>query len=259
MNTVKITMMSLLVSFPIFAEDLSLDKILGDHFVPREKWDSLPDYENLEKEGRIESEELKQIASLHHTVRGSMYAKEGRISEKDELQSIEDIQGLHMETWNFADIGYHFMIGQSGKVYQGRGEKYVGAHTGGGNRKNTGLAFLGCYDEKGCVEEGYQVTSVTDEMIESAAKLVAYLSIKYDFEINEDTVIPRSTFDIQKKGTTKFKYSPGNLIQERLAELIERAKNYAVELRIEIVKESELDQDDSGKEENDLQVQTSFR
>ncbi|MFK7824534.1 MAG: hypothetical protein AB8G05_10275 [Oligoflexales bacterium] len=99
-------------------------------------------------------------------------------------------------------------------------KKYIGSHTGGLNMKNAGIAFIGCYDDKGCVEEGYQVTNVTDEMINSAANLIAYLSLNKGLSISPETVIPRSMYDLNEKGKTKFPYSPGNRMAEKVAEIV---------------------------------------
>lgn len=43
------------------------------------------------------------------------------------------------------DIGYNFLIGGDGNVYEGRGFDKVGAHTFGYNRKSIGIAFVGCF------------------------------------------------------------------------------------------------------------------
>jgi len=36
------------------------------------------------------------------------------------------------------DIGYNFLIGENGLVYEGRGWKYVGAHRSGYNNRSIG-------------------------------------------------------------------------------------------------------------------------
>lgn len=49
----------------------------------------------------------------------------------------------------WADVGYNFMIGEDGHVYEGRGWNNVGAHTYGWNRNSVSFAFLGNYNNKG--------------------------------------------------------------------------------------------------------------
>ena len=202
----------------------SIQSFLGENYVPRSSWGKVAvNYMTLEQEGNLSLDELKEIASLHHTVTGSKYSSQGNINLDDEFKTVEEVEKLHIDTFKFADVGYHYMIGQSGKVYEGRPLQYTGSHTGGLNSKNAGIAFIGCYDDKGCPKEGYNVTDVTDEMIESAANLIAYLSVNQGLVISPETIIPRSLYDVNKKGQTKFPYSPGNRIIEVVEEIVKRS------------------------------------
>lgn len=56
------------------------------------------------------------------------------------------IQAYHMDTLNWEQVGYNFMIGGDGGVYEGRGWDYVGAHTVPYNRISIGIAFIGDFD-----------------------------------------------------------------------------------------------------------------
>ena len=46
------------------------------------------------------------------------------------------------------DIGYNFLIGEDGRVYEGRGWNKVGAHTFGWNKVSVSFAFMGNFHEK---------------------------------------------------------------------------------------------------------------
>ncbi|WAR01603.1 PGSC2-like protein, partial [Mya arenaria] len=46
---------------------------------------------------------------------------------------VRSIQRFHMDTNKWDDIGYSFLIGGDGNVYEGRGWNFVGAHTKGLN------------------------------------------------------------------------------------------------------------------------------
>lgn len=52
-----------------------------------------------------------------------------------------------MDSLNFGDIGYNFLIGSSGRVYEGRGWLYRGAHTKGFNDDSLGVAFIGTFSD----------------------------------------------------------------------------------------------------------------
>lgn len=47
---------------------------------------------------------------------------------------------------HFDDIGYNFLVGQSGMLFEGRGWGVVGAHTKGHNQDSIGIAFMGNFN-----------------------------------------------------------------------------------------------------------------
>nr|AYV99629.1 venom polypeptide [Dolopus genitalis] len=55
------------------------------------------------------------------------------------------IQTFHMESRNWDDIAYNFLVGGDGLVYEGRGWDKVGVHTNGFNRGSIGIAFVGTF------------------------------------------------------------------------------------------------------------------
>ncbi|VTJ53165.1 Hypothetical predicted protein [Marmota monax] len=66
----------------------------------------------------------------------------------DCLISVRDIQSFHMDKLDFCDIGYHFLVGQDGAVYEGVGWNVQGSHTYGYNDIALGIAFIGNFVEK---------------------------------------------------------------------------------------------------------------
>lgn len=62
-------------------------------------------------------------------------------------------QAFHVDTHNWNDIGYNFLIGCDGTIYEGRGWGVEGAHTFGYNNKSIGVAFIGCFINKKPTEE----------------------------------------------------------------------------------------------------------
>ncbi|XP_030679182.1 peptidoglycan recognition protein 3 [Nomascus leucogenys] len=61
---------------------------------------------------------------------------------------VRNIQSFHMDTRDFCDIGYHFLVGQDGGVYEGVGWHIQGSHTYGFNDIALGIAFIGYFVEK---------------------------------------------------------------------------------------------------------------
>ncbi|EDX09820.1 GD14167 [Drosophila simulans] len=54
-------------------------------------------------------------------------------------------QSRHMDTFNWGQIGYNFLVGGDGRIYEGRGWNYMGAHTRDNNNNSIGISFLGTF------------------------------------------------------------------------------------------------------------------
>ncbi|KAH8354880.1 hypothetical protein KR093_000332, partial [Drosophila rubida] len=61
-------------------------------------------------------------------------------------QELRNIQSYHMDSLGWSDIGYNFLIGGDGAVYEGRGWNVMGAHATNWNSKSIGISFLGNYN-----------------------------------------------------------------------------------------------------------------
>lgn len=61
------------------------------------------------------------------------------------IHYVRSFQSFHMETRQWFDIGYNFLIGADGNVYEGRGWQKVGAHTKFYNETSIGIAFIGTF------------------------------------------------------------------------------------------------------------------
>ena len=79
--------------------------------------------------------------SIHHTAQPS---DDG----PDPAARMRQMQAFHMDTRGWCDIGYHFVVSQSGNIYQGRSdERRPGAHVGGENSGNIGISLIGNYQQ----------------------------------------------------------------------------------------------------------------
>lgn len=74
-------------------------------------------------------------------------------SMSDSAATLQRIQKVHMDrgdpSHGWADIGYHFLIDGSGRVFEGRSLDWQGAHArGANNRQNIGVCLLGDYSRQ---------------------------------------------------------------------------------------------------------------
>ncbi|KAH8387295.1 hypothetical protein KR093_006097, partial [Drosophila rubida] len=79
---------------------------------------------------------------IHHTVTSEC------ASFTQCAEILQSTQTYHQTQLDFFDIGYNFLIGNDGIVYEGTGWGVRGAHTYGYNMNGTGIAFIGNYVNK---------------------------------------------------------------------------------------------------------------
>lgn len=79
---------------------------------------------------------------IHHTVT----SKCSTFSDCSDI--VKNIQNYHMKQLGWSDIGYNFLIGDDGNIYEGAGWHKIGAHTIGYNSKSIGIAFIGNFNDK---------------------------------------------------------------------------------------------------------------
>ncbi|KAL5017076.1 hypothetical protein ScPMuIL_006665 [Solemya velum] len=76
---------------------------------------------------------------IHHTVTQGC-------SDTDRCMFVlKNIQELHMQQRGFSDIGYNFLVGGDGNIYEGRGWDRIGAHTLGYNDNSIAISFIGSF------------------------------------------------------------------------------------------------------------------
>lgn len=61
--------------------------------------------------------------------------------------AVQNCQNFHMDTMNFGDIGYNFLVGGDGNVYEGVGWNREGAHTYHYNKRSICIAFIGNFSK----------------------------------------------------------------------------------------------------------------
>nr|ATL64823.1 peptidoglycan recognition protein SA [Bombus impetuosus]ATL64827.1 peptidoglycan recognition protein SA [Bombus picipes] len=93
---------------------------------------------------------------IHHTVTAECDTRSTCIAQA------ENIRSYHMDSNGWDDIGYSFLIGGDGNIYEGRGWNREGAHTIGYNKKSVAIGFIGNFQEK----------AASDKMLNAAHKLI---------------------------------------------------------------------------------------
>ncbi|MDW8478697.1 MAG: peptidoglycan recognition family protein [Xanthomonadales bacterium] len=58
---------------------------------------------------------------------------------------MRQMQAYHIDTLGWCDLGYHFVVGIDGKVYEGRPHARTGAHVGNWNTNNLGVSVVGTF------------------------------------------------------------------------------------------------------------------
>ena len=69
-------------------------------------------------------------------------------AERSSAQRIESIRRYHCDTLNWGDIGYHYVVDRSGRVWEGRPIGYQGAHVRNHNEGNIGVLLLGNFERQ---------------------------------------------------------------------------------------------------------------
>ncbi len=149
------------------------------------------------------SDTSKRRFAIHHTVTGS----------SDPARQMRGIQSFHMNTRGWCDVGYHFLVGSDGKIYEGRPVNLLGAHVGSNNSGNIGISFIGCYHTSGC--SGLGPTRPADATIDAAGRLLGTLSRLYGVSLSSTTVLGHR--DHPGQSTT----CPGDNLRPRIGEMID--------------------------------------
>lgn len=106
----------------------------GYEFVPRAEWGAEPLRDNHDPMTPITR------LTIHHT-----HTLED-MDPTDDVQAMQAIQRFHQDERGWADVGYHYVVGRDGRVYEGRPTSVQGAHAGADNNiGNLGVSVMGSF------------------------------------------------------------------------------------------------------------------
>lgn len=118
-----------------------------------------------------------RTAVVHHSV----------LYETDDPTTMRAIQQQHMELRGWADIAYHFGVGQNGQVFAGRPLDVRGTHVAGFNTGSVGVVFLG----------DFSLSLPTLAQLETGRRLLDWLALRLELthlaghgDFNSDTDCP---------------------------------------------------------------------
>ena len=90
--------------------------------------------------------------------------------QDDDPTTMRTIQDKHMDERKWADIGYHFGVGRTGVVFEGRALEARGTHVEHYNTGSVGVVFFGNFEEE----------LPTSEQIEAGRQLIDWLVLRLE-------------------------------------------------------------------------------
>lgn len=103
--------------------------------IPRSSWT---------RQGVARPREIYAIAGINRlTIHHDGMPPAALRSTRDVAMRLEQIRAAHVNGRGWADIGYHYIIDPSGRVWEGRNIYYQGAHVKDQNENNLGVLVLG--------------------------------------------------------------------------------------------------------------------
>lgn len=144
-----------------------------------------------------------QMITVHHTVTQNNY-------NTSDAQQIRGVQNYHINDEGYADIGYHYVIGWDGDIYEARRPTTQGAHVRYHNPNNLGIALLGNFEDHG--------VGPTDAQLDSVTRLIRHLADKHDIDINGQNINGHQDFPEHTSNAC-----PGTHFASQLGAIIEDA------------------------------------
>lgn len=176
------------------ADNTQAQALAADVAAPRSAWGARPRHCDATHE--------PQRLTIHHT----------ETPQNDPLSTparLRQIQSYHVDVRGWCDVGYHFLVGRDGVAYVGRPEDRVGAHAGGANRDNLGVAFVG----------NYRNSTLPEPMLAAGARLLRAIADSHGIPLDRAAVKAH-----RERNQTDC---PGQALYGQLGTLLERARNAA--------------------------------
>jgi len=134
---------------------------------------------------------------IHHT------ADDNR-KDKDDLSLIRGIYYYHTVVRGWGDIGYNYLVGQRGTIYEGRagGDYNVGAHAVWNNKSTVGISVMG----------DFMTSNLVSEQEAAIKTLVRTLALKYGIDLHKTST---SHQECKKEDCLLRDFASSNLLGHR--------------------------------------------
>jgi hypothetical protein len=115
--------------------------------VPRAEWGAFePDHNAKNEHGFFSADNIegwRVYTSSLATTYQTLVLHHSAFYEQDDLDTMLEVQRAHREDRGWADVGYHFMVGKTGTIFEGRDMQVRGTHVEGHNTGSLGICLLG--------------------------------------------------------------------------------------------------------------------
>jgi LysM repeat protein len=103
----------------------------GYRLIGRSQWTTDAVKSNIRPIGRVGR------LTVHHT------GEHGKMATMPDIEVVRVIERYHRNERKWAAIGYHYVVGRDGDVFEGRPARFQGAHVAGANTQNIGISMIG--------------------------------------------------------------------------------------------------------------------
>ena len=160
------------------------------------------------------SASIKKIIVHHTATLNKDQNNDNVIDQQDEMIALRNMYYYHSIIRGWGDIGYNYVVGPTGTVYEGRagGDKAVGAHAVWRNISSIGVSNMGNFEEE----------DLSDTQKAGLASALGYLAKKYNLNPLADSLfygITSPTIYGHRDSDEASTACPGTHIYEKLGEL----------------------------------------
>ena len=135
---------------------------LPEYVLPRSRWGA----RKARRHNLTRAKDPWRFITIHHSALEKSIASVG--TQSGAKNALRKMQTYHMDSRNWGDLGYHFLIDPQGQVYEGRAMYWQGAHAGRDkNDRNNNVGNIGI-----CLIGNFDVDRPSDASLRSLKKLV---------------------------------------------------------------------------------------